>query len=299
MSFAKTMLHQSDLNFMSSKHITIVGILGKFGTVLTKRFSDSGFVVSGIDIRPVEGFTYADVLHKYHQIEADFTACDAVHNLIQDSDVLLLATPIESTHEAISILGRQLRSNALLVDIASVKSHAVASMLELTRTDIELLSLHPLFGPSVDFDGQNVIVIDVQPGPKSSELLSLFETWGCHLTKVSAAEHDIKMAFIQSLCHAVVISLGQTGKAQKLSADSLSSFMTPFSRPLLQLLDRIAKADPKLYATIQLVNPYSLSIIDEYLLQLSRFRELVANKNHDDLQGYFVDSISFLNEPTS
>lgn len=279
---------------MSQLHIIIVGILGKFGTRLAKQFSENCWTVSGIDIISLDEELHRQPNYGYFQV-AETPALTLPHEitaLIQRADIVLLATPLNSTPALISLYGKHLPAGALLVDIASVKTPTTMSMIELKRDDIELLSIHPLFAPEVDFAGENVAAVEIRGGRRTHEFLKVFADWGCRITKLSASEHDHKMAFVQSLCHALIITLGQTGKVEDFTHSTNADLTTPFSRTFLQMVRKLGRADSELYAAIQILNPYTLTILDEYLSQLQEFRSLVAHRNIDEVREYIIQSTS-------
>lgn len=279
---------------MSQLRIIIVGILGKFGARLAKQFSENHYIVGGIDIVSLKEAAHQQLTYEYFQV-ADAPAQTLPHEvdeLLQRADIVLLATPLDATPALVSLYGKHLPAGALLVDIASVKTPATTSMLELRRDDIELLSIHPLFAPEVDFTGENVAAIEIRSGARTRELIELFTAWGCRITKLSAAEHDRKMAFVQSLCHALIITLGQTVKAEDFTRSPNADLTTPFSRTFLQMVQRLGQANSELYAAIQILNPYTLVVLDEYLSQLQEFRSLVARRNIDEMQQYVMQGTS-------
>lgn len=281
---------------MTPLHVTVVGVLGRFGSVLARRLYDSGCVVSGIDLNADGGRDRDHNFYRYYQAEESSSGLNSTRilELLRDTQVLLLATPTASIRGLILTYGKHIPPGALLVDIASVKTPAVSGMIELARDDIELLSIHPLFGPAADFGESTVVSIEIRSGPRAAEFIDFFRRWGCHVKKLSADEHDLKMAYVQSLCHALVITLGQTGRAEALRLGAPRDMLTPFSHSLFRLLERIGDAGPDLYAAIQIMNPHTLSMIDKYILQLQEFRELVADKDLEGLKKYIASSAGAL-----
>jgi prephenate dehydrogenase len=275
---------------MSHPRVTVVGVLGKFGSVLARRFHDCGCAVSGIDIEGAGGEGRDQLFYRYYEADEDSSDIKSrpILEALRDTQVLLLATPLETISEVISAYGRRIPPEALLVDIASVKTPAVSSMLALKRDDIEMLSIHPLFRPDACFTGRNIGAVQIRSGPRTVEFLDIFREWGCRITTLSADEHDLAMSYIQSLSHALVITLGQAGQAGGVKPSH--ELMTPFSRSLFELLSRIGEADPALYAAIQVMNPHTLSTIDQYIAQVQKFRAMVAGQEYEELKKYIASS---------
>lgn len=118
------------------------------------------------------------------------------------ADIAVLALPedvIAAT--AIDIAGA-LRPGALLVDTSSVKA-PVMPALEQCASRVEVLSINPLFRPSLGFAGGQVAVVSVAPGPLTERFLDLLRDWGATVALIDAERHDRTMALAQSLVHAL------------------------------------------------------------------------------------------------
>ncbi len=82
-------------------------------------------------------------------------------------DVLIIAVPLDSIEEAISTCAPLMKAGSLLMDIGSIKSSIIELMVEHTNNKVNVLSIHPLFGPRFDsFAAQTCVVI--QPTLKFS-----------------------------------------------------------------------------------------------------------------------------------
>lgn len=68
------------------------------------------------------------------------------------------------------------------------------------------LAFHPLFGPDVEWAGQNMIVSpDDVDDPRARALLDLFKDWGVSVLGVSPEEHDRLMGVVQVGVHAALV----------------------------------------------------------------------------------------------
>jgi Prephenate dehydrogenase len=80
-----------------------------------------------------------------------------------DYDLVVIAVPVDVTCDVIAEVAPQMKPGAVLFDITSVKKDPVKQMLISAPPGVELLSVHPLFGPSMpDMEGQTVIVAPVR-----------------------------------------------------------------------------------------------------------------------------------------
>ena len=64
--------------------------------------------------------------------------------------------------------------------------------------------MHPLFGPTEDFDGKNLAFIPLKTGPKTRQILVFLAGLGINVFETSIDEHDREVAITQGLFHHVM-----------------------------------------------------------------------------------------------
>ncbi|MEW6222374.1 MAG: prephenate dehydrogenase/arogenate dehydrogenase family protein [Candidatus Hadarchaeota archaeon] len=173
-----------------------------------------------------------------------------------EADMTFVAAPIAVTPDVVKSLATQVKKGALLADMASAKRDVV-NMMRRLNVDVELVSIHPLFGPGAKtINGKDVLVVPVKPGPKYNNLKRTLTRLGANVTEVDAEEHDKLMAIVQCMTHFLLIvyisavaKMKGLGKAQKIR--------TPLSATLMNTAKALLAGQPKLYAEIQVHNPHA------------------------------------------
>jgi prephenate dehydrogenase len=174
---------------------------------------------------------------------------------VRDADISIVSVPISKTPEVLNEVSAKLKDGALLMDIASTKSEAVAAMKRI-KAEIELVSLHPLFGPGAkSVSGKDFIAIPVKPGKRYAEFKKILIKLGARVTEMNEDEHDRLMATVQCLTHFLLISYIASLKSMNLK--KLGQVRTPLFDSLLNLAKAILVSNPDLYFEIQSFNKYS------------------------------------------
>lgn len=226
--------------------ITVVGAAGAVGSLFARKLGAAGWSVWGLDRRAPEVDLDALVL-------ADATAPDPpARALLARSEAVLLCLPEEAALRALSALPSPL---GLLADTLSVKTPLFAHLAGAQLT-CEVLSLNPLFAPSVGFAGQAVAAVRARAGARGDALLALLRGWGARVITLSAEEHDRAAAATQAATHAALLALAGVATAGT-SVEALAAMAPPPHLLCLSLAARIAAAAPETYWDIQRHNPHA------------------------------------------
>ena len=197
-----------------------------------------------------------------------------------DYDVVMVAVPIDVTCDVIAQVAPCLKPDAVLFDITSIKREPVKQMLASAPQGVELVSIHPLFGPSMpDMEGQTVIVTPVRGERGRQFLVDLFESAGARVEELSADEHDRLMSVIQGLTHFGYIATGATLEALRFDIKSSRRFMSPVYQILIDFVGRILGQDPALYASIQM--SADRSVREAFLTQCATLVDIINAKDRD------------------
>jgi len=189
----------------------------------------------------------------------------------RQSDAVIVNVPIEQTPGIIRKIGPLMRKGQLLVDNTGVKSKSVGAMLESTAPDVEILSIHTMFGENTgELRGENVISIHTErSGEMAQEFENTLHKYGARITSVTAEEHDGNAILTQGLEHAISVAREATILEIAGHPDKLQPFSTPNSRMSHTIDGRVHGADFRLYGTMLRENPHAVKALKVYTRNLN------------------------------
>jgi prephenate dehydrogenase len=258
----------------------VLGANGGMGALFSERLSREGMAVTGIDLYP----RARDEAGVNDYLSADITRPDeAVRAAVEAADCILLAVPHNVALAALPALLPWIAPGALLVDTLSVKTEVVGRLRAAGRTDIDILSINPMFAPGLGFAGQKVVVVEVATGARARAFLDLLRSWEASVFPVSAEEHDRMMAAIQVATHSALLAFGLALRELSCDVERCWPLASPPHRVCLALLARIASAAPHVYWDIQRDNPSAAEARRAVANGLQRLARIVET---DDLSAF-------------
>ncbi|MFD8493635.1 prephenate dehydrogenase/arogenate dehydrogenase family protein [Amycolatopsis sp. NPDC059657] len=208
----------------------------------------------------------------------DITKIDAaLAEELGKADLVVLAVPEPVALKALSGISHAMRPDALLVDTLSVKEPFVTAAREYD--DGEMLSVNPMFAPSLGFEGRPVAAVVVREGPRGRELVRLIESWGARIVEVTEHEHDRLAGASQALTHAAVLSFGLALTELDVGIEELSAIAPPPHKTMLALLARVASGTPEVYWDVQAGNPQAVPARKALAGNIHRLAEMVETGN--------------------
>lgn len=185
-----------------------------------------------------------------------------------EAELVLVAVPISKTPDVIKSLAGQVQRGTLLADVSSVKSDVIEAM-QTIEAKIELVSLHPLFGPgATSVKGKDFVAIPVKPGKRYAALKHRLLELGARVTEMGAEDHDRLMAIIQCMTHFVLLTYLNALKSMK-ELKRAEKFRTPMFATLLDLAKTVFAGNLELYGELQVHNKYA-RVVRSSLLEACR-----------------------------
>ncbi len=185
-----------------------------------------------------------------------------------EAELVLVAVPISKTPDVIKSLAGQVQRGTLLADVSSVQSDVIEAM-QTIEAKIELVSLHPLFGPgATSVKGKDFVVIPVKPGKRYAALKNRLLELGARVTEMGAEDHDRLMAIIQCMTHFVLLTYLNALKSMK-ELKRAEKFRTPMFATLLDLAKTVFAGNLELYGELQVHNKYA-RVVRSSLLEACR-----------------------------
>lgn len=201
-------------------------------------------------------------------------------------DLVILALPEMVALKFIQSIDPVLESETLVVDTLSVKSNISAKVKSLSL-DVEYLSINPMFAPSIGFLNQTVLAVPIKTGSRTMEFLSLLGTWGTTIRTLTAEEHDLATAQLQSLTHATIMAFGLALAKGGYDINQLLSIASPPHKVMLSLIARILGGSPDVYRDIQLNNPYAPEVRKGLADSIQEIETLVTQGSESDFSELF------------
>jgi prephenate dehydrogenase len=256
-------------------HIGIIGGLGKMGRWFDRFFREQGYAVSIAD-RETPG---------------------SPEDLAPACQVVLVAVPLQDTIEVVRHLGPLIREEALLMDIASLKSEVMTAMLEATPAAV--IGTHPLFGPGEpNITGQTVVLCPGRGREWQEWLTSTLVRSGAQVEVTSPEVHDYYMALVQGLTHFCTLALGLTVDSLDLGPAELRHFATPtFHRKLMEI-SYLVSQNSDLYAAMSMLNTAFGDVLREFEKVFFLLRQVIEGKDAGEFTRLFEQVRSRFSRPS-
>ena len=267
----------------------VVGGAGSVGRLFVDHLFQWGAEVCVVDVaeQPPRAagtgprYERADLLVSSPRLAAELTS----------ADIVLLAVPEDVACAVVERVLGTLRPGALLVDTLSVKGRFVQAV-RAAPASVEVMSLNPMFAPSLGFEARPVAAVVIHDGPRAQELLRLIELWGGRVVRMTADTHDKLAAATQTLTHAAVLGFGLALAGLEVDISELSAVAPPPHATMLALLARIVSGSPHVYWEVQAANDHAPLAREALADGLRRLTALVA----DGCEGNWVAAFEQLRE---
>jgi prephenate dehydrogenase len=187
-------------------------------------------------------------------------------------DLVCIAVPMTAAADAIA--DHAPRATEAIVDVAGEMAAPVDAMRD-HGSDLERLSLHPLFAPE-NAPGTIAAVHD-EHGPITDALRDALADAGNHVFDTTVDEHDTAMESVQAATHAAIL-------AWRLATTNVrDEFHTPLSEDLDALATHVTRQEPRVYADIATRYDAGRHALADAAVRL-------ANADHDAYLGAFADA---------
>jgi chorismate mutase/prephenate dehydrogenase len=207
---------------------------------------------------------------------------------IAAADVVMIAVPLDALGDVAREVAPQVRKDALLFDIGSLKGEVCGVFSE--KCVGECVGLHPVFGPTVSsLSRQKFIVCPIREGALAKWFLDLLASQGAELVRADAAKHDRMMGAVQVLIHFNKFVVGSALQKSGISLPETLTFTSPVYRLELAVIGRIFAQDPRLYGAIQIGNPEGEAFRKLFMDAAAELVEVLRRGNHEAFEKRFSE----------
>lgn len=226
-----------------------------------------------------------------------FHCVDRHENMDQNQfDWIFLATPMEVTAQLIDDLARS-AVQATVVEICSLKQPIVKSLKHAQQKGMNIVSLHPMFGPDVNYlSGKNIVFCRTEGDDRVVEdIRSLFSETSAILIDIPIEQHDRMMSYVLGTSHFLNLVFAGILTSSNLSLAQLEKLAgTTFSRQL-ELTKGVSRENQNLYFDIQYLNAESSRIFSDFTGTFNDLMTFVRGNKRQEFLNFMDKCRTYLN----
>ncbi len=246
------------------------------GDWLVRYFSKTRISLLVYDIR-------SEPSHKRHNIKV----CKSLVECVVPADIVIICVPLDETQTMIEKCVPIMHNGATLIEIASIKSTTYTSLKRVNRR-INLLSIHPMFGPgAVRLTTQKILMIPVKNKRRELNILrALFSNIKIIIVN-DWKLHDKYMSMLLSLAYYINLVFAECLTDQNvpvLKSLSGSSFAIQSLLSESMLTD-----EPAMISSLFTENPFAVDLIRKYNHHATALTRYITDHNKKEIKSLILE----------
>ena len=233
-----------------------------------------------------------DYLKKNFSVEI----CSNISDVVKDSDLVVIASPLSSYKEILLSIHTSLKENVILTDTGSAKKEVNKIISNLNLKNVNWIASHPIAG--TEYSGPEAglaslfknrwCIISADKKVAEDKIKSLENFWsklGSKTKLMTFEDHDYVLSLTSHLPHAVAYSIVKTAINKE---DKFKDDVIQYSAGGLRDFTRIAASDPLMWKDIFIDNSENiLKVLDNYSKNLNEIKDAIKNKDSKKLLEIF------------
>ncbi len=217
--------------------------------------------------------------------------------MADDSDLVVIATPLSSYEDVISKIKNSLKNGVILTDVGSVKENIINLVEKNIPKNISWIPSHPIAGteesgPRAGFSElfQNrwcILTPSKQAKEKDINLLQTFwKKVGSKVDIMEAKQHDYILSITSHIPHLIAYNIVNT--SLNIQGENESTIIK-YSAGGLRDFTRIAASNPIMWRDVFIQNKKNTSkMIDQFIKNLEDLKKAIENEDGKKLEQIFT-----------
>ncbi len=259
--------------------IGIIG-LGDMGKVFAQIWANAGYDVYGCDLPQNFDKLSTELTPFGIKVLSDGIAISRL------CDFILYSVEAEKIDQVVAHCGPSTKYGAIVAGQTSVKTPEIAAFEKYLPQDSQIVTCHPLFGPTVNPVGQILVVINHRASITTFEQsLSVFREIGSTIHQLEDFHaHDRMMADIQAVTHVGFESIGTAFMHRKVYPWENTLHPNGLDNVKFLMTLRIYSYKFHVYSGLALLNPYAKKDVRSYAKSESELFEMMIEENEKDFR---------------
>ena len=194
-----------------------------------------------------------------------------------DYDFAIVSVPMSKTGILIERLAEDF-SGKRIYEICSMKQHLKDSIAKAEKKGAEVISLHPMFGPTIRSFKDKPVVFCGKKGDFDDDILwKALEHQGARLVAVPFEKHDRLMSYVLQLTHTINIIYFTVLSNAEIAYPDIEASASPICGRQITNAKAVASQDPELYFEIQKLSRHLGNLYEEIGVAQAELIEALAS----------------------
>jgi len=244
----------------------------------------------------ISAYDKSSKVNEYLKKNFSVEICTNISDVVKDSDLVIIASPLSSYKEILLSIQSNLKENVILTDTGSAKKEVNKIISNLNLKNVNWIASHPIAGteysgPEAGFASlfkNRWCLISADKKVAEDKIKSLENFWsklGSKTKLMTFEDHDYVLSLTSHLPHAVAYSIVKTAINNE---DKFKDDIIQYSAGGLRDFTRIAASDPIMWKDIFIDNSDNiLKVLDNYSKNLNEIKDAIKNKDSKKLLDIF------------
>ncbi|CAI2162595.1 18342_t:CDS:10 [Funneliformis geosporum] len=262
-----------------SLEIGLIG-LGDMGQLYANRIVAAGWKKVNICDQPNQYEKFKELFK-----DCGMNVCRDGHAVSRRSDFIIYSVEAENIDRVVAEYGPSTKLGAIVAGQTSVKEPEIRAFEKHLPDDVHIVSCHSLHGPTVDSEGQPLVMIQHRASKEKFEIaLRILSCMDSEVVKLSYKEHDRITADTQAVTHVAFLSMGTAWKTQRQFPWETPQYVGGIENVKVHMALRIYSNKWHVYAGLAIMNPSAKTQIQQYAQSVSDLFKLMIQEKEKEFK---------------
>ncbi|KAF8550978.1 Prephenate dehydrogenase, partial [Imleria badia] len=260
--------------------IGLIG-MGAMGAMYARHLSDAGWKKISVCDLPEK---YESLTRTYKDVPSVTVHPDG-HAVSRISDFIMYSVEAEFIDRVVQQYGPSTKVGAIVAGQTSVKAPEKAAFETHLPTDVHIVSIHSLHGPTVSPAGQPFVIINHRAPDECVRVVeSIFKCFKSRYVYLTYEDHDLVTANVQAVTHAAFLTMGTAWAAQRSYPWEHGQYVGGIETVKVNIMLRIYANKWHVYAGLAILNPSAKIQINTYASSATDLFKLMLDGDYPGLR---------------
>jgi len=215
-----------------------------------------------------------------------------IEDAVKGAEIVFIATPVNKIANIVGQIAKKADKKTVITDVGSVKSLLINKINKTLSRNIFFIGGHPMAGSEksgtekaqADLFVNSVCILVKDKNTNEAALSMIKKIWqeiGSDVKVLSSKEHDAFISQISHFPHLLAYTLTNMARPEALQ----------YAATGFRDTTRIASSDPKLWASIMLLNKKNIrDNVNTFIKKLRHIQKLIAKNKEKEIIRIFTES---------